>query len=259
MKSNASANNHNAVVFTGIAAAVLIAASTPENFGQWSIVGNYIYWLVRIGIEGAMFVLALEFLERSLTKKLSLPQKITIAIVATHIPFVLAVTAMDIVLGLPELGIGTQSGSSGSRFGAFVWELLYLADNHVALCLLLCGPRLMWHFLSNHVETSSSHVSLLSALTPPLEGEIYWVEAQEHYVRVTTSKEKRMVLNRFSDVINDLTEKKGLQVHRSHWVAMSAIEDVEQNGQSMQLRLITGDSVPVSRSYRKATQTALGL
>jgi hypothetical protein len=43
MKSNASANNHNAVVFTGIAAAVLIAASTPENFGQWSIVGNYIY------------------------------------------------------------------------------------------------------------------------------------------------------------------------------------------------------------------------
>ena len=76
MKSNASANNHNAVVFTGIAAAVLIAASTPESFGQWSIVGNYIYWLVRIGIEGAMFVLALEFLERSLTKKLSLPQKL---------------------------------------------------------------------------------------------------------------------------------------------------------------------------------------
>jgi len=68
-----------------------------------------------------------------------------------------------------------------------------------------------------------------------------------------------MVLNRFSDVINDLTETNGLQVHRSHWVAMSAIEDVEQNGQSMQLRLVTGDSVPVSRSYRKATQTALGL
>ncbi len=53
---------------------------------------------------------------------------------------------------------------------------------------------------------------------PSLDGQINHIEAQEHYIRVATSSERRMVLYRFSDAIREMPDTLGLQVHRSHWV-----------------------------------------
>ncbi len=59
-----------------------------------------------------------------------------------------------------------------------------------------------------------------------------------------------MVLCRFSDALRDLSSADGVQVHRSHWVAHTAIAEVFRDGSNLRLRLKSGDIVPVSRSYR---------
>ncbi|MFK7903335.1 MAG: LytTR family DNA-binding domain-containing protein, partial [Nitratireductor sp.] len=130
----------------------------------------------------------------------------------------------------------------------------------IAVCLMLSLPRIMCEQFENEAlsepltapsnAASKNETSFLSAINPPLKGEILWVEAQEHYVQITTSEEKRMVLARFSDILRELSSQLGEQTHRSHWVANQAIVKEVKKGQSLKLLLTTGDIVPVSRSFK---------
>lgn len=233
-------------------AACLIAAHSSTGGGPAALLGAYSYWLVRIGAESLLFFGVRSNIESYAPKSFSLTTITVLAILVSHLPFVLSVTAMDIVLGYPELGIDGSSAGEDSRIMELVLEMIYLFDNHIALCLLLTVPRLLQNFNSRKPlqQEEGTKGTLLSAIEPPLNGEILWVEAQEHYVRITTEHENRMVLARFSDIVRELSPEVGLQVHRSHWVANSAIVSEQKNGQSLTLILRTGDTVPVSRSFK---------
>ncbi len=258
------------MALTALFAALLIASSQVTQNIPVSLPGTYLYWIVRIAIEALLFFTARQVLERYLPATVSFAWMTGLAIVVSHLLFVLSVTAMDIVLGYPELGIGTAGSDTQSRIRAFAMELLYLSDNHIALCLLLTLPRLALRTAGDLASQPAIHRSpdtdgtghgltptLLSAIDPPLNGEIILAEAQEHYVRITTSTEVRMVLCRFSDIVRELPGERGMQVHRSHWVARSAIARTVKDGQNMKLVLHSGDSVPVSRSFRSAVETRL--
>jgi len=260
------------MALTALFAALLIASGQVTQNIPVSLPGTYVYWIVRIAIEALLFFTARQVLEKYLSGTVSFTWTTGMAIVVSHVLFVLSVTAMDIILGYPELGIGTTGSDTQSRVRAFALELLYLSDNHIALCLLLTLPRLALRTAGNLATQPAIHQlpdnggsghdltpTLLSAIDPPLNGEIIWAEAQEHYVRITTSNEVRMVLCRFSDIVRELPGDRGMQVHRSHWVAHSAIARAVKDGQNMKLVLLSGDSVPVSRSFRSAVETRLEL
>jgi hypothetical protein len=74
------------------------------------------------------------------------------------------------------------------------------------------------------------------------------LQAEDHYVRVMTEKGNVLLRYRFSDALQEVRGLPGVQVHRSHWVATSAIERVETNGKCYNLHLRNGSVVPVSRS-----------
>ena len=63
--------------------------------------------------------------------------------------------------------------------------------------------------------------------------------------RQTTSSGNRMVLHRFSDAVKQTPNTLGMQVHRSHWVALSAVKNIIIEGQSMKLKLVNDKEVPV--------------
>ena len=247
------------VVLIGLLAVLFVTAHLPPADSPMQVAGFYLYWLFRIAIEALFFLLIRAALTTYVGDRLGFWRLTALAILTSHIPFVLSVTALDIVLGYPELGIGAEGGEAQSRLTAFLLEMVYLADNHLGLCLLLSLPR----WLTKPSATGSSELAhetqstLLSSLHPPLQGDIIWVEAQEHYVRVTTDQESRMVLARFSDVVRELTDQGGLQVHRSHWIRKAAILTTRKRGQNLQLELNSGDLVPVSRSYRQQVMRLL--
>ncbi len=234
-------------------AAILIAAHSFTEGGLIAVLGTYCYWLIRIMMQSLMFFSARSFIDNYAPSSFSKINVLVLSILLSHVPFVLSVTAMDIVLGYPELGIGSEEGGTTLRILEFGLELVFLFDNHVALCLLLSVPGWVQRNVPSGVplDKGSNKGTLLSAIEPPLLGEILWVEAQEHYVRITTKRESRMVLARFSDIVRELSITDGLQVHRSHWVAKSAVVNEKKNGQGLNLVLSTGDTVPVSRSFRR--------
>jgi hypothetical protein len=74
------------------------------------------------------------------------------------------------------------------------------------------------------------------------------LRAEDHYVRVITDKGEALLRYRFSDALKEMRGSSGVQVHRSHWVALAGIARVESTGKCCNLHLTTGAVVPVSRS-----------
>ncbi len=98
--------------------------------------------------------------------------------------------------------------------------------------------------------------ALLDRLPLPQRGRLIHIAVSDHYVDVTTDKGTSLVLMRLSDAIRETAPIVGLQVHRSHWVALDAVSRaLRQNGKPV-LELENGTLVPVSRTYQSAVKAA---
>ncbi|WP_310218053.1 LytTR family DNA-binding domain-containing protein [Caulobacter sp. BE264] len=105
--------------------------------------------------------------------------------------------------------------------------------------------------------TGASPPRFLDRLPPKLRGaELYAVEAQDHYLRLHTSRGQDLILMRLSDAVAELEGIEGAQTHRSWWVAKTAVEDARRGDGRATLKLRSGIEAPVSRAYAKALREA---
>jgi DNA-binding LytR/AlgR family response regulator len=82
--------------------------------------------------------------------------------------------------------------------------------------------------------------------------EIFAVEAEDHYLRLHTSKGSDLILMRLSDAMAELEGLEGAQTHRSWWVARPAVTGARRADGRATLTLKGGIEAPVSRSYAPA-------
>ena len=124
--------------------------------------------------------------------------------------------------------------------------------------LISSAVTLVSAVLERPVRADPAHVppALLERLPRPLRGPLWRISVADHYVEVTTDKGSSLVLMRLSDAIKEVAPTAGLQVHRSHWVALDAVRrGTRQNGRPA-LELVDGSVVPVSRTYLVAVRAA---
>lgn len=87
-----------------------------------------------------------------------------------------------------------------------------------------------------------------SRLPPKLMGGVlYALEAEDHYLRLHTSKGEDLILYRLADAIAELEGVDGAQTHRSWWVARAAVSEVRRTDGRVDLVLPSGAAAPVSR------------
>lgn len=89
-------------------------------------------------------------------------------------------------------------------------------------------------------------------------GDLWGLSSELHYVRVHTSLGHDLVLMRLADAIEQSDAIEGLQVHRSHWVALDGVKSIRSKAGKMVIVLKSEFEVPVSRSYQGAVRNALG-
>jgi DNA-binding LytR/AlgR family response regulator len=87
-------------------------------------------------------------------------------------------------------------------------------------------------------------------------GEIFAVEAEDHYLRLHTSLGQDLILLRLADAIAELEGLEGAQTHRSWWVAKAAVASVERGDGRATLTLRDGAEAPVSRGFAKQLRAA---
>jgi len=99
-------------------------------------------------------------------------------------------------------------------------------------------------------------IRLLRRVPPHKHGRLIRLAVNDHYVDVITDAGTTSLLMRFSDAIVEADGVRGLQVHRSHWVAFDHISSVRRAGGRLLLIMSDGLQVPVSKSRVAAFRAA---
>ncbi len=157
--------------------------------------------------------------------------------------------------------------------GLFAWGSTYLIPHHgdpmksipayIAVTFVCCqaftalavGMNRHAYLMSQtgaRAAGDPAPIKFLERLPVKLRGaEIWAVEAEDHYLRLHTSKGQDLILLRLADAISELEGIEGAQVHRSWWVSRAAIADARRGDGRAVLTLQDGSEVPVSRTYAK--------
>lgn len=110
------------------------------------------------------------------------------------------------------------------------------------LGLVLAAP-------SNDVQDTPARPRLFARLKHHCAAsQILSLSAQDHYVEVVTDTGTELCLIRLADAIAEAEPQPGVKIHRSHWVAKSAVETLVVNGSGTQVVLKDSRRLPVSQS-----------
>jgi hypothetical protein len=88
----------------------------------------------------------------------------------------------------------------------------------------------------------------LSRLPPRLGRDLMCLEMEDHYVRAHTAAGSDLILIPLRQAMAELEDVDGLQVHRSWWVARSALAGASIDGRNVKLILRNGLQAPVARN-----------
>jgi hypothetical protein len=79
--------------------------------------------------------------------------------------------------------------------------------------------------------------------------QILYVQAEEHYVRVTLQDgQSQLLRGKISDACDDLRAVSGMRVHRSHWVAAGAVVGWRADRAGHGIETALGTTIPVARN-----------
>lgn len=97
--------------------------------------------------------------------------------------------------------------------------------------------------------------AILERMPLPQRGKLMSLSVMDHYVEVRTDRGKALVLMRLGDAIRETAPIAGVQIHRSHWVALDAVTRVGRSGGRVTVE-VGGESLPVSRGFLPAVRSA---
>ncbi|MFN3955764.1 MAG: LytTR family DNA-binding domain-containing protein [Pararhodobacter sp.] len=149
------------------------------------------------------------------------------------------------------------SGIEG-RIGQIGWLFVYVFLICLALMAVLDG--VLGPLLAERKAKAVAEIPppLLARLPHEIRGPLSHLSMADHYVEVTTQKGSALVLLRLADAIAETRGTEGLQIHRSHWVAKSAVKTLKRVEGRLMVETMSGALLPVSRSYLAPVRAAFG-
>jgi hypothetical protein len=98
--------------------------------------------------------------------------------------------------------------------------------------------------------------ALLARVPLDRRGSLLSLSAEDHYTRVRTTGGEALLLIRLGDAMAQTAPVEGVQIHRSHWVALAAVRAVRRQGDGALVTLQDGTQLPASRRAVPALRMA---
>ncbi|MGL4634684.1 MAG: LytTR family DNA-binding domain-containing protein [Beijerinckiaceae bacterium] len=133
------------------------------------------------------------------------------------------------------------------------WTNWYVQTVTLGL-IITFGSMAILELIGRNRKRDEQHVTVghsesgPSAIQAYLTQDVLALQMEDHYVRVHTATDSRLILMPLAEAIDALAAKDGLRTHRSWWVARKAVVQVKGTPRSMTLVLSNGIVAPVSRS-----------
>lgn len=221
----------------------------PFGTFQMPMVQRLLYWTAVVLSTAAIGTLVAGTIERALRGRMPRLAAATIAGGGSGVPIALSVVVINLVAFGPAfqgLDVLVLAGYC-TLIGAAVTILGLVFRPRSASPVSAATPE------GGH---RPEQPALLERLPLPQRGRLLHLAVADHYVEVSTDRGKALLLMRLSDAIREAAPVAGLQVHRSHWVALEAVTKVTRRSGKPVVELSTGATVPVSRTYLSAARDA---
>ncbi|MEN8895589.1 MAG: LytTR family DNA-binding domain-containing protein [Yoonia sp.] len=219
------------VVMIGVAVVlgIMVPFGTDETLGPLS---RFAYWIVTVVTTYGSGALINELLTLRLRDRVPLWLHMIISGIVTGV----AITAIMTVINLATFQFLPSLSGALSYFG----NIFVIASIVSAI----------FTFVSrNKAQTQNQPARVLDRLPFDKRGALLALSVEDHYVRIISSKGADVVLLRLRDAMQETGDIAGLQVHRSHWIALDAVTHAKRNGDGAVLTISDGTEIPVSRRY----------
>jgi DNA-binding LytR/AlgR family response regulator len=169
----------------------------------------------------------------------------------------LVMTPPQTVLVWATSGLTFKGGLNPTLLLGYGPPVLLVTLAMLAITVLTQRVPLQTHAAPDAPANTPPTAVFLDRLPPKLRGgELHAVQAEDHYLRLYTSRGQDIILMRLADALGELQGLEGAQVHRSWWVARDAVVSAERGNGRASLTLKTGAVAPVSRTYAQALRAA---
>ncbi|HEY2048456.1 MAG TPA: LytTR family DNA-binding domain-containing protein [Caulobacteraceae bacterium] len=240
LRRNWAANGWLQTLAACLIVGLVLAASGAFETSRLPLVPRFAYW---IGLVAGGVVLA-RLIRALVVRSAWLTASPWLAAAAIALATALLMT---VVVGVSNT-LFVRAPLWGRILSVFPDVILVTASLTVLSILVRGGPSSRTH----QAPEGAPPPRFLSRLPAKLNGAaLFAVEAEDHYLRLHTSKGQDLILMRLSDALPELEGIEGARTHRSWWVARAAIVSVERAEGRATLTLADGTEAPVSRSYLK--------
>lgn len=196
------------------------------------------YWVPLMVGGGSIAELVAAVINRAPWPRLNIWLFGSLLAVTIAIPITIVVWAYSRAL----FGVRGEAADVFDQFPA----VLVISAAMTAIMILVSRPGRVTHAAPD--GGAAAPARFLERLPAKLKGAvIYAVSAEDHYLRLHTSKGSDLILMRLGDAIAELEGLEGAQTHRSWWVARDAVESARRDGDRVTLILMGGVEAPVSR------------
>ena len=223
-----------------------------------TIAQELVYWFVRIVVMAAGLWLADFLVSRLLADRWANPAWLKPVILVSAIgllPFALAESLIE-----PHLPMRPEFVDD--ELWAISPLLALLAEYATIVSIVVPVHLLLWLVIDRKAGSAPTDAipetpripEFLERSSGLTTDDVIALQAEEHYVRIFTEKGAELVHYRFGDAVDQMPPELGLRVHRSWWVAGSAVRSAKRGSRRWQLNLESDVAVPVSDSYVKAVR-----
>ncbi len=216
------------------------------------------YWFVRIGVLAVGLWAADMLVSRFFAERWEKPAWLRPVVLVSAIgllPFALVEILIE-----PHLPMRPEFVDDD--LWAYSPALAWLSEYATVVSIIVPIHLVLWLIIDRRAHEASSAPedgmrsmpAFLEQASVQVVDDILALQAEDHYVRIYTRHGAELVHCRFGDAVEKMPPGLGLQVHRSWWVAGSAVRSAKRGSRRWQLNLVSDVSVPVSDSYVRAVR-----
>ncbi|MZR12240.1 hypothetical protein GQE99_04345 [Maritimibacter sp. DP07] len=241
---------------------VLLVVATVNGpvgtFDSMTLLERFIYWGLLLPVVSTLMIVGIHYAnDGPHLRRLHPLLRITIGAVVAGLPSALWVMTLG----------ATLRGFEFTAYGVgFRWVIATIMGMGIGVIEAYVRPRDIERHMRERLADATPEPApepvredplFIRNLSPDLGREIISISTRDHYLDVVTAEGKDRILKRMSDAVAELNGLPGLQIHRSHWVALDAVERLEREGRKARVVLKNGATLPVSRPNIPALAEAL--
>lgn len=241
-------------VFLGLTA-VAVVAEPFDTHGALPLLPRILYWALVVGVSVFVGSVCDEIsLWTTRTGSWAAPLKAAALMALSYGPFVVLVSQVFNFFGASFTGYPLETISYVLVVSCTVFAVIHVLRPYLKNPEEEAPGAPPEPELTFEVETERPR---LSARLDCPEVTIYRVSASDHMTEVATNHGIERIRMRFADAVLEMEPVEGVCVHRSHWVALDAVDGLVRRDGRPFVQLVNGEELPVSRTYRPRLEEAM--